>query len=98
MFCRTALAGHARCPGGGQELPLRWTLTTELVSGLARHTGGPVIVPWTLFNPAYAAEKFTPPRQGGGCLPVCGRGVLGTATYAPEQTLEAALALLHTTS
>jgi hypothetical protein len=73
VFCRTALAGHARCPGGGQEQPLRRTLTTELVSDLARYAGGPVIVPMTVFKPAYAAEASTPLRQGGGCLAVCGR-------------------------
>ncbi|HLL34052.1 MAG TPA: hypothetical protein VK545_09180, partial [Streptomyces sp.] len=39
-------------------------LTGVFIAGLVRHTGGPVIVPMTVLNPAYAAEVSTPAPPG----------------------------------
>ncbi|MYU06067.1 AAA family ATPase [Streptomyces sp. SID8366] len=63
---RRALAGHALRPRDYQDLPLWRQMTSAFVVGLARHTGGPVIVPMTVLNPAYAEEIFTSLRQAGG--------------------------------
>ncbi|MFJ3933871.1 AAA family ATPase [Streptomyces sp. NPDC090029] len=63
---RSTLAGHAPRPRDYQDLPLWRHLTGAFVAGLVRHTGGPVIVPMTVLNPAYAEEIFTPLRQPDG--------------------------------
>ncbi|MEW1635435.1 AAA family ATPase [Streptomyces sp. NPDC093801] len=63
---RSTLAGHAPRPGDYQDLPLWRELTGVFVAGLVRHTGGPVIVPMTVLDPAYAEEIFTPLRQADG--------------------------------
>lgn len=63
---RSALASHALRPRDYQDLPLWQQMTGAFVDGLARHIGGPVIVPMTILNPAYAEEIFTPLRQVGG--------------------------------
>lgn len=62
---RTALRGHTRSARDYQDLPPWRHLTSVLVTDLARRTGGPVIVPMTVLNPAYAAELFTPLRRIG---------------------------------
>ncbi|MFG2115704.1 AAA family ATPase [Streptomyces sp. NPDC048718] len=62
----STLAGHTLRPKDYQDLPLRRHLTSAFVAGLAQHTGGPVIVPMTVPDPAYAEEIFTPPRQADG--------------------------------
>jgi hypothetical protein len=63
---RGTLAGHDRRPRDYQDLPLWRQLTGVFIAGLVRHTGGPVIVPMTVLNPAYAAEVSTPLHQAGG--------------------------------
>jgi hypothetical protein len=63
---RSTLAGHTLRPKDYQDLPLWRQLTGALVAGLVRHTGGPVIVPMTVLNLAYAEEIFTPLRQADG--------------------------------
>ncbi|WP_431045299.1 AAA family ATPase [Streptomyces sp. P1-3] len=63
---RRALADHVRRPRDYQDLPAWRELTGALVTGLARHTRGPVIAPMTVLNRAYAAELFTSLRQSGG--------------------------------
>lgn len=65
---RGTLAGHDLRPRDYQDLdlPLWRQLTGVFIAGLVRHTGGPVIVPMTVLNPAYAAEVSTPLHQAGG--------------------------------
>ncbi|MFD7496557.1 hypothetical protein ACFV8T_29935 [Streptomyces sp. NPDC059832] len=82
---RTALAGHALHPRDYRELPLRRTLTTGPVTGLAQRTGGPATVPMTVLTPVSATEMFTPLRQNG---PLLHRLVLRTAPPALLERIE----------
>ncbi|MFF7097754.1 AAA family ATPase [Streptomyces rubradiris] len=63
---RATLAHHDLRPRDYQELPLWRQLTGVFTAGLARHTGGPVIVPMTVLNPSCAEGIFSPLRQAGG--------------------------------
>ncbi|MFI5752385.1 AAA family ATPase [Streptomyces sp. NPDC051644] len=60
---RSTLANHDPRPRDYQDLPPWRHMTSVFVTGLARYTGGPVIVPMTVLDPACATDLFTPLHQ-----------------------------------
>ncbi|MFE9219657.1 AAA family ATPase [Streptomyces lavendulae] len=51
-----------------QDSPAWRRLTTAYIGEVAEYTGGHVIVPMTVLNPAYAAETFAPLRLSPGLV------------------------------
>ncbi|MEW1605599.1 hypothetical protein AB0450_32995, partial [Streptomyces sp. NPDC093808] len=74
---RSTLTGHALRPRDYQDLPLWRPMTGAFVTGLTRHTGGPVIVPMTILNPAYAEEGAVTLSRGVVLGGVSGRAGAG---------------------
>lgn len=57
---RKSLAGHPGRVRDYQDYPAWRRLSVQFVTELRLLTDGPVIVPMTVLNPAYATEMFTP--------------------------------------
>ncbi|MFB6557471.1 MULTISPECIES: AAA family ATPase [Streptomyces] len=65
---RRTLSGHPGRLRDYQDYPAWRRLTTAYIGEIADHTGGYVIVPMTVLNPAYAAEMFAPLRSSPGLV------------------------------
>ncbi|MFJ6783842.1 AAA family ATPase [Streptomyces yangpuensis] len=57
---RRTFNGHPGRLRDYQDYPAWRRLTAAYIGEIAEHTGGHVIVPMTVLNPAYATEAFTP--------------------------------------
>ncbi|MEW1633527.1 AAA family ATPase [Streptomyces sp. NPDC093801] len=65
---RRTLSGHPGRLRDYQDYPAWRRLATAYIGEIAAHTGGHVIVPMTVLNPAYAAEMFAPLRSSPGLV------------------------------